>query len=707
MNFITYTNNEKQIQKISKSANNLKNEYSKSNQNQFNSFKYKHFNNFFCNILNEQIKQKYVNKNINQNENNDDVYKNNTIIKNEFIHETLSKKRPSRIYLKNDNRTVLNHYDIKHNNIFLKPQKKSYISHTRNSGTLTNLKNKKKTLPNINIKSINNNKDQKSISNFISDQFKKTKNKMNSRNMSFIEKENNQFENSKKILKGNISNFLYKTSDFNYMNTNRTQQLPKDAVKGLLIFLKNNKKYLAKTSKYYNIYKKYKHFINDNPDNSIMSKNKDNKKYNDKNINIGYYGRKPLDGIKYYETTSTYKNQYSNKSEKNRHEIILDELNKLKGYIDKNKKEKDLFIKDFLNRHYIDCNDQAQLNAFENFINNLNKNQIYNLLKPYLGIKEMLLDILKEGEKINSNINININTNTKSEEINKKNNNCSSNDKIQQNNNILINQIESNIYKSPYIIKQNYLYSKKNNNNKKALLKVLNFNSEKINRIKTLNIADKNNLKSFDLLSTNSYLKKIEKQKKLYYPNKDYSSNYNLIVDEIGEELKELNNNIKEEEKFKISEYFIKKNKNRKNKKNIILNLNFSSKTPNKSIENVFITSNKTFINNDKILNENNYDDEVNKNLNKIKKKKMNRNNKMNFSSDRHKFQRSNKKKITDIIINKLNLKPDKIEIDDIRKKLKLTEYIVFNHAKKKLAFDKLRKKELFECVNSAKKNKK
>ena len=703
MNFITYTNNEKQIQKISKSANNLKNEYSKSNQNQFNSFKYKHFNNFFCNILNEQIKQKYVNKNINQNENNDDVYKNNTIIKNEFIHETLSKKRPSRIYLKNDNRTVLNHYDIKHNNIFLKPQKKSYISHTRNSGTLTNFKNKKKTLPNINIKSINNNKDQKSISNFISDQFKKTKNKMNSRNMSFIEKENNQIENSKKILKGNISNFLYKTSDFNYMNTNRTQQLPKDAVKGLLIFLKNNKKYLAKTSKYYNIYKKYKHFINDNPDNSIINKNKDNKKYNDKNINIGYYGRKPLDGIKYYETTSTYKNQYSNKSEKNRHEIILDELNKLKGYIDKNKKEKDLFIKDFLNRHYIDCNDQAQLNAFENFINNLNKNQIYNLLKPYLGIKEMLLDILKEGEKINSNIN----TNTKSEEINKKNNNCSSNDKIQQNNNILINQIESNIYKSPYIIKQNYLYSKKNNNNKKALLKVLNFNSEKINRIKTLNIADKNNLKSFDLLSTNSYLKKIEKQKKLYYPNKDYSSNYNLIVDEIGEELKELNNNIKEEKKFKISEYFIKKNKNRKNKKNIILNLNFSSKTPNKSIENVFITSNKTFINNDKILNENNYDDEVNKNLNKIKKKKMNRNNKMNFSSDRNKFQRSNKKKITDIIINKLNLKPDKIEIDDIRKKLKLTEYIVFNHAKKKLAFDKLRKKELFECVNSAKKNKK
>ena len=692
MNFIAYTNNEKQIQKISKSANNSKNEYSKSNQKQFNSFKYKHFNNFFCNILNEQLKQKYVNNNLNQNEKNDDIYKNNVIIKNELIHETLNKKRPSRIYLKHDNRTVFNHYDIKNNNIFLKPQKKGYISHTRNNATLTNFKNKKKNLPNINIKFIN--KDQKTISNFIS---KKTKTIMNSRNMSFIEKENYQIYNSKKKLKGNFSYFLYRTSDFNYMNTNRTQQLPKDAIKGLLLFLKNNKKYLAKTSKYYNIYKKYKNFINDNPDNSILDKNRDNKKYNDKNINIGYYGRKPLDGIENYETTSTYKNQYSNKSEKNRHEIILAELNKLKGYIDKNKNEKDLFIKDFLNRHYIDCNDKAQLNAFENFINNFNKNQIYNLLKPYLGIKEMLLDILKDGEKINLNVNIN----RKSEEINKINNKCSSNDKIQQKHNSLINQIESNIYKSPYIIKQNYLYSKKNNNRKKTLLKILNFNSEKVNHIKEL--KDKKNIKSFDLLNTNSYLKKIEKQKRLYYPNKDYSSNYNLIVDDIGEEIKDLNNNIKEEKKIKISEYLMKKNKNRKNEKNIILNLNFSNQTPNKSIENVFITSNKTFITNSKIINENSYDDKIKRNLYKIKKKK--RNNKMNYSCEGNKYNRSNKRKITDIILNKLNLKKEKIEIDDIRKKLKLTEYIVLNHAKKKLAFDKLGKKELYECVINTKKN--
>ena len=90
-------------------------------------------------------------------------------------------------------------------------------------------------------------------------------------------------------------------------------------------------------------------------------------------------------------------------------------------------------------------------------------------------------------------------------------------------------------------------------------------------------------------------------------------------------------------------------------------------------------------------------------NLYKIKKKK--RNNKMNFSCDRNKYKRSNKRKITDIIINKLNLKPEKIEIDEIRKKLKLTEYIVFNHAKKKLAFDKLGKKELYECVINTKKN--
>ena len=54
---------------------------------------------------------------------------------------------------------------------------------------------------------------------------------------------------------------------------------------------------------------------------------------------------------------------------------------------------------------------------------------------------------------------------------------------------------------------------------------------------------------------------------------------------------------------------------------------------------------------------------------------------------------------MTRIIINKLNLKPrlNKIEIDDVKKRLKLTEYIVYNNAKRKLMLEELWKNELYE----------
>ena len=69
-------------------------------------------------------------------------------------------------------------------------------------------------------------------------------------------------------------------------------------------------------------------------------------------------------------------------------------MNKLKGYIEKNKNEKILFIKDFLNKHNINFDDNNQLKAFENFINNYNKNQFASILKPYIGVNIYKLDIL-------------------------------------------------------------------------------------------------------------------------------------------------------------------------------------------------------------------------------------------------------------------------------------------------------------------------
>ena len=56
-----------------------------NNTEQFNSFKYKHFNNFYYNIINGHLKMQYLNNLTNQNDN-----KISSIIKNEFLHKTLN-----------------------------------------------------------------------------------------------------------------------------------------------------------------------------------------------------------------------------------------------------------------------------------------------------------------------------------------------------------------------------------------------------------------------------------------------------------------------------------------------------------------------------------------------------------------------------------------------------------------------------------------
>ena len=61
----------------------------------------------------------------------------------------------------------------------------------------------------------------------------------------------------------------------------------------------------------------------------------------------------------------------------------------------------------------------------------------------------------------------------------------------------------------------------------------------------------------------------------------------------------------------------------------------------------------------------------------------------------RRRFNRRN----TDIIIEKLNIKRnyDKVELKDVKRKLKLTEYIIYNKAKDKLKLRELGKDELYE----------
>ena len=93
-------------------------------------------------------------------------------------------------------------------------------------------------------------------------------------------------------------------------------------------------------------------------------------------------------GIPYYYDTSTiFKIEYANKSVKKRHEILLNELSKLKSYIDR-KSDKQLYIiKVFLSKFHMDeirkYNNKYLLNLFS-FIPNSDNIILSRCLKPYL-----------------------------------------------------------------------------------------------------------------------------------------------------------------------------------------------------------------------------------------------------------------------------------------------------------------------------------
>ena len=160
----------------------------------------------------------------------------------------------------------------------------------------------------------------------------------------------------------------------------------------------------------------------------------------------------------------------------------------------------------------------------------------------------------------------------------------------------------------------------------------------------------------------------MERQKLVDKPNKTYTSNYNLIVNEIGKEISQLEAKIIKEKQYKSN----------------LLNKRLRIKNMIKNNDNFFITLNKNNKQN-KNKSKNNYissDKIVNK---------------------RKRYDRKN----TRIIIQKLNVQShfDKVELKDIRRKLKLTEYIIYNKAKKRLKLKELGQDELYEYASKEDKN--
>ena len=421
-----------------------------------------------------------------------------------------------------------------------------------------------------------------------------------------------------------------------------------------------------------------------------------------------YFGRQRIYGMPYYyDISSTYMNDYYNKSEHKRHEILIDELSKLRAYLQKypNKNNVEI-IKDFLNKHNIQNIDKLtnyQLIQLGKFVCQEDIYKINSLLKPYMNVKDMIYDILQNSLTLNNkfgeykfkdsiekllkkfkisdiNLSNNLNINKKrinsSLDINPKNNKKFYISELDYNDNTesLVNNINNMINEDEKITENNneekseetkekenddfITYSKKRKEildsigiaiNKKPDRDIL-----KEQYISPLIKTNKNNIKKDSEISYNETkinnkkvngikLPKIKTKVLSYYkpnklllaPDKNYSSNFSSLLKDISGELKNFENLYKQQ--FDMA-----------TKRNMSVSNNNIKMKPLK----------------------------VSKSLKKLDNNYI-------------------KKKIEDmnkLYYGKSNIK---LELNDIQKKNKLTEYIALANAKKHINIEIIKKMEI------------
>ena len=559
------------------------------------------------------------------------------------------------------------------------------------------------------------------------------------------ENKNNNMEyktnkyNSEKIIRDNKSITFYN------IKFNEDRKLKKDNEE-------KNKKIDSKNKNKIFIKDEYDKLMNKIKAYNDIDKNKKNKvrKYYENNVREGFFGQKDNLGIPYfYDTSSIFKNEYSTKSEKKRHEFLQNELNKLKTYLVRHPDKKLLLIKDFLQKFHIEqiekYTDKQLLNLC-NFLSNIDANAISNILKPYLNIKNMLYDILNnildssnipsEEKFIEDNSNYIYNNTSKD---------CHSSNNITnsfnpKNESPIKQMIQRAYYLSPFIIPSHAKLSKSMKMDKTSNIKseiFINKNLEDNND----NYNSKTKSHILDLNLTNSRLKYLSYQSKTFKPDINYS-NSNIVLNEIGKEIKDIENDYHE----KLKELELMKNsENKKGKKYMNFTLHklksFNIETKDKlyiNIKNKKNTRLKMFVPIHYSLTKNYFGkmqdlDEVikqkdnkliNSENNVYRERKMTpmdnfclnsteRNYKYNnnvltsgnndlLNKNRSEsFDKVKNPKINDLeIIKRLYYAPTrkKFGLQEIKKRLKLTEYIALTHAK-----NNIYKKEVRKIVNMQK----
>lgn len=446
-----------------------------------------------------------------------------------------------------------------------------------------------------------------------------------------------------------------------------------------------------------------------------------NKKFFNKHRKY-YFGRQKIYNLPYvYDISSTYMNNYDNRSEHKRHEVLIDELCKLRAYLTKYPNNNDIdIIKDFLiknNIKNIDKYTNYQLLQLGKFVCQEDIYKINSLLKPYLHVKDMIYDILENstslnnkfsGYKFNASIDKLLNKIfAEKNNENNKNYNYSSN---------IAEKMNQNRTNSFVNIKNSNINNKKTNstkNNKKFYISELDYstnnNESIINSINSINNMNNQN----NVINENG--EEEEKCEEVKTKNHKefimYSKKRKELLDSIGIFVKKRSYE-NYEKKDLYSSPLLKKNKNYKNyrmKNNSIKLPKINNKVtsyykPNKlllapdkdysSHFNLLLkdTSNelKDFENSYKkkldIIGRRNLS-QNNSNILDYHNKRMNNNIKQLYHSQSCKrFDNNDIDKMKQLeAINRLyyGKKTIKVELNDIQKKNKLTEYIALANAKK------------------------
>ena len=387
--------------------------------------------------------------------------------------------------------------------------------------------------------------------------------------------------------------------------------------------------------------------------NEHILKKLENEKINKKYFNNHrkyYFGRQKIDDLPYvYDVSSTYMNNYYNKSEHKRHEILINELCKLRAYLIQYPNAKNIdIIKDFLGKYNIQNLEKYsnyQLLQLGKFVCQEDIYKINSLLKPYLNVKDMIYDILENsvnlnnkfnGYKFNTSIDKLLNKIKSDKENNKKRIiDKIKQDRIKNKNSTIFDNRSKNRNKKFYISELDYTMNTKDNNasNDESNIFEAKEDEEKNNDIRNKNHkefmiyskkrkelldgigiyidkssfenVEKKDLYTSPLLKQNKpkrkfiyfnrrykinnsnilQLPKIKNQIVPYYkpnklllaPDKNYSSNFRLLLKDMANEIKDFEwlyhqklDNIGKKRNLSFNDNNDLKNKNKKNDKNLI-----------------------------------------------------------------------------------------------------------------------------------------